>query len=315
MDKYSTNPFLVETFNLSEVNKDEEENSILSLSKKDYELSSLNDSYSQSIENSDTNGTSKGEDLKLEDMRNIFQNTISNIIDKEIDITNPFYNLSQSSLYNIQEENSLLNKKRFKIIRKGRKPIGHNVERRHNSITFDNLQSKIQVHFFSFIIDISNDALLAEFGVNKCLFKEISYKEKQRVSQDFVQQLKNSPISNVLQMPISKKYKKFDEFSNKATLINVCKSSNWLNDFFNINYLALFNYYYNNEKKLNKITFKGKEIILSKKTKSFYDLLEKNKELQKKLIDTAQIVYFNGYKTLIGKNSFVSIKNEIELIE
>ena len=188
-------------------------------------------------------------------------------------------------------------------------------KRKHMSSCFDNLQTKIQVHFLSFIIDISNDALLAEFGVNKCLFKEISYKEKQRVSQDFVQQLKNSPISNVLQMPISKKYKKFDEFSNKATLINVCKSSNWLNDFFNINYLALFNYYYNNEKKLNKITFKGKEIILSKNTKSFYDLLEKNKELQKKLIDTAQIVYFNGYKTLIGKNSFVSIKNEIDLIE
>ena len=101
MDKYSTNPFLVETFNLSEVNKDEDENSILPLSKKDYELSSLNDSYSQSIENSDTNGTSKGEDLKLEDMRNIFQNTISNISDNEINITNPFYSLSQSSLFNI----------------------------------------------------------------------------------------------------------------------------------------------------------------------------------------------------------------------
>ena len=184
-------------------------------------------------------------------------------------------------------------------------------KRKHMSSCFDNLQTKIQVHFLSFIIDISNDALIAEFGANEFLFKGISYKIKQRVSQEFVQQLKNSPISYVLQMEISKKYKNFEEFSNKATFINACKSSNWLSDFFNINYLTLFNYYYNKEKKLNKITFKGKEIILSKKTKSFYDLLEKNKGLQTELVDTAQSVYFNGYKTLIGKNSFVSMKNDL----
>ena len=305
MDKYSTNPFLVETFNLSEVNKDEEENSILSLSKKDYELSSLNDSYSQSIENSDTNGTSKGEDLKLEDMRNIFQNTISNIIDKEIDITNPFYNLSQSSLYNIQEENSLLNKKRFKIIRKGRKPIGHNVERRHNSITFDNLQSKIQVHFFSFIIDISNDALVAYFGRNNTFnFKDITYKKKKIIKFESCDIYKNSCIKDILSNEISPKYKKFPKNNNEYTLNEVCKIA-WFNEFFSMNYMDFFKNYYYKEKPLKEISFKEITITLSKKTKTFYDLLIKYKKDEIELKEAVRRIYFNGYNKIIGKDSFI----------
>ena len=42
--------------------------------------------------------------------------------------------------------------------------------------------------------------------------------------------------------------------------------------------------------------FGNEEIILSKKTKSFYYLLEKgkNKDLKQELITTAKIVYFGG---------------------
>ena len=306
MDKYSTNPFLVETFNLSEVNKDEDENSILPLSKKDYELSSLNDSYSQAIENSDTNGTSKGEDLKLEDMRNIFQNTISNISDNEINITNPFYSLSQSSLFNIQEENSLLNKKRFKINRKGRKPIGHNVERRHNSITFDNLQSKIQVHFFSFIINISNDALVAYFGRNNTFnFKDITYEIKKIIKFEACYKYKNSCIKDILSNEISPKYKKFPKDINKYTLNEVCKISYWFSEFVSINYMDLFKIYYNREIPLKEIQFKGKMITLSKKTKAFYDLLLKNKKDKLELKEAVRRIYFFGDNTIIRKESFL----------
>ena len=61
-----------------------------------------------------------------------------------------------------------------------------------------------------------------------------------------------------------------------------------------MNYLELFKYYYNKKEPLTKKMFKGKEIILSSKTKSFYYLLEKNKDLRTNLINTVNSIYFNG---------------------
>ncbi len=62
-----------------------------------------------------------------------------------------------------------------------------------------------------------------------------------------------------------------------------------------MNYLKLFNFYYNNQKPLTKILFKEKEIVLSKTTKSFYDLLEKNLKDKNELINVVKSTYFKGY--------------------
>ena len=309
MSKYFKNLFSIEPFlpNLTQL-EDEEDNSILSLSKKNYEFSSLNDSYSLSNENSDTNDISKEEELKLEDMRNIFQNTIFDRSDnkiKEIDIMNPLISLSQSSLFNIQEEKSFLKKKRFKINTRGRKPKGNKVERRHNSITFDNLQSKIQVHFFSFIIDISNDALVAYFGRNNTFnFKDITYKKKKIIKFESCDIYKNSCIKDILSNEISPKYKKFPKNNNEYTLNEVCKIA-WFNEFFSMNYMDFFKNYYYKEKPLKEISFKEITITLSKKTKTFYDLLIKYKKDEIELKEAVRRIYFNGYNKIIGKDSFI----------
>ena len=309
MSKYFKNLFLVEPFlpNLTQL-EDEEDNSILSLSKKNYEFSSLNDSYSLSKENSDTNDISKGEELKFEDMRKIFQNTIFDRSEnkiKEFDNMNPFISLSQSSLFNIQEEKSFLKKKRFKINTRGRKPKGNSVERRHNSITFDNLQSKIQVHFFSFIIDISNDALVAYFGRNNTFnFKDITYKKKKIIKFESCDGYKNSCIKDILSNEISPKYKKFPKNNNEYTLNEVCKKA-WFNEFFSMNYIDFFKNYYYKEKPLKEISFKEITITLSKKTKTFYDLLIKYKKDEIELKEAVRRIYFNGYNKIIGKDSFI----------
>jgi hypothetical protein len=309
MSKYFKNLFSVEPFlpNLTQL-EDEDDNSILSLSKKNYEFSSLNDSYSLSNENSDTNDISKGGELKFEDMRNIFQNTILDRSDdkiKEIDIMNPLFSLSKSSLFNIQEEKSFLKKKRFKINTRGRKPKGNKVERRHNSITFDNLQSKIQVHFFSFIIDISNDALVAYFGRNNTFnFKDITYEKKKIIKFESCDGYKNSCIKDILSNEISPKYKKFPKNNNENTLNEVCKIP-WLNEFFSMNYMDFFKKYYYKEKPLKEIPFNKKIITLSKKTKTFYDLLIKYKKDEIELKEAVRRIYFNGYNKIIGKDSFI----------
>ena len=182
-------------------------------------------------------------------------------------------------------------------------------KRTHQKSDFDNLQTKIQVHFITFLKDISNDVLLTEFGENKkeYHFKDISYDIKRKVNYKTSEKYKKSTIKDILQKKISNRYKKPNENSeneNKDILNEVCKKSNWLNDFFNMKYLNLFEYYYNKEQPLKEFTFNEKNIILSSKTKSFHDLLLKNEDDKAKLIETARRVYFYGYNRLIGKKPF-----------
>lgn len=157
--------------------------------------------------------------------------------------------------------------------------------------------------------DISNDVLLTEFGENKkeYHFKDLSYDIKSKVNYITSDKYKKSTIKDILQKKISNRYKKPNENSeneNKDILNEVCKKSNWLNDFFNMKYLNLFEYYYNKEQPLKEFTFNEKNIILSSKTKSFHDLLLKNEDDKAKLIETARRVYFYGYNRLIGKKPF-----------
>ena len=305
-------PFLVETFNLSEVDDDEEEdNSIFSLSKKYYELNSLNEN---SHSNEDTNGTNKEEKINLEvDMKKQIQDLIFNqnyYIENENDLINFVY--WPYDIIDSEKEISFLKQKKkekFKIIRKikGRHPKVNNSKRKHNSTSFDNLQSKIQVHFFSFIIDISNDALDSYFGKDNAFnFKDIIYAKKKLINFESC-----SSIKDILDNEISPKYKNFPKDSNKKTLKNLNDLNiSWIKEFLNMNYMKLFEIYYNKEKQLKEVFFKGRTIILSENTQVFYDLLIKNETIRSELKDACQRIYFNGYNKKIGKDFFV-VKKEI----
>ena len=188
---------------------------------------------------------------------------------------------------------------------------------KHSSTDFDNVQRKIQVHFFTFIINLSNDAIKAEFdSKTQYQFKQIDYKSKILISHENVNKLHKSAIKDILKKKISPKNTKYSEFINTDILNFVCKKSDLLKKFFNINYLVFFNdFYFNEEKETNKIIFEGKEIPFSKKTKNFYHLLKKYENDKTLLIDTAKSIYFYGYDTLIRNNSFIISKKDIELKE
>ena len=104
-------------------------------------------------------------------------------------------------------------------------------------------------------------------------------------------------------------------YDNSQLLNKVSQENPWLIKFFNMKYLELFKYYYNNLEPLEKIIVDGKIITLSKKTKSFYYLLLKYEDIKLELIDTARSAYFNGYNSLIGKNSFRTEKSELDTID
>ena len=182
-------------------------------------------------------------------------------------------------------DNNLINKfKRFSTTsnkKRGRKTEKPS-QKSHDSSSDDNVVLKIQNHFFNFIINLTNEILKKE-NIKED-FKPVDYKIKSNVNHDFFCKLKKYCIKNILEMDISPKFRSKSNDSNRETLNKILykNSSNWLKEFFNINYLELFLNYHNNEKPLSKFVFKEKEIDLCK-TKSFYYLLNKRNNKAKKI--------------------------------
>lgn len=197
--------------------------------------------------------------------------------------------------------------------KRGRPIIGTSKikKKTHGKCDFDNLERKIQVHFLNFLINFCNDALKLEFGYtsNKFSFKKINYNDKTTINYKQTSYLKNLKIKDILNFKISDKYSKSDESANKDLLKRVTGTSIWLDKIFEMKYLQLFNYYYNECEPLNKIFIENKDISLSSKTKSFFCLLEKNIDLKNELINTVKNIYFNGNNNSNTFNTFFTVTN------
>ena len=149
----------------------------------------------------------------------------------------------------------------------------------------DNVRIKIQVHFLTFLINITNDVIDSYFQAKKSgiYFRQINYFDKKNITLSHISRLKDCSIKDILQkIKITPKCRNQGEDYNKdicdkyLKLIEGDESLNWINDFFNMNYLDLFGYYYTYEKK-SDFVIRGRKINYSTKTKPFYDLLEKNR--------------------------------------
>ena len=176
----------------------------------------------------------------------------------------------------------------------------------HGNKSFDNIERKIQVHFLNFIISFCNDALKYYFKNSSFSFKKINQKEKIKVNFNNVSKLKKSKIKDLLNSEISVKFKNFDKNENKKLLSQLKET--WLDKLFDMNYLDLFKYYYNNkESRLDTIIFEKKKIPLTEGTKSFYELLEDNKEIKENIVEVAKIIYFCEHEndgTLFSTKTF-----------
>ena len=258
---------------------------ILSFSEdKTESINGLNDNKLSDIWSN--NCDIKEDEMPLDIFNNIFQEKFVSILSSN--------NFENDKSFNIIEEKGSIYEKTKEAKRRGRKRKREN-RKIHNKYDFDNLLTKIQVHFLKFVINLSNDALKTEFNKGTSHnFKQISYKEKRNVNYDYFMLLKKSKIKDILQINISEKYKNFGEDENKKTFndVNDVNKHQWLNKFFNIDYIKLFSDYY--LKSLKRIDFEGKIINFSEKTKSFNDLLAKNPTIRTQLIDTLNCAYLNG---------------------
>ena len=204
-------------------------------------------------------------------------------------------------------------------------PSNSHLTKKHKRSDSDNILTKIQVHFINFLIDLANEALNVvfysnflvnrgdvqpdfKFNSNHDYFRYINYKYKKKIDYNYMANIFQSPIKNIIIQNISKKYKTLKNFPNynKQLYDLTTEKSNWFKEFLDIKFIEVFNrYYYNNEKPLDKIYFKGKKITISKKTQSFYYLL-KNNDLAELIINSVKNVYLDTYNK---SNLFKTIKN------
>ena len=158
---------------------------------------------------------------------------------------------------------------------RGRKPKDNKIlGKKHKGSDFDNIQTKIQVHFINFLIDFANDAINTEFKEGKPVFDKINYQDKKKIQFDYLQKLFSSPINQIITLNASAKYKNHWNFRlnhNKIVYEKLTKESPWLKSFLDIIYIDMFEKYYNNKDYL----------------------LKKNKVITKEIIDTTEKVYLN----------------------
>ena len=225
--------------------------------------------------------------------------------------TKPMENHIKISLTGTEEikiddqKNKESNKSKFKCIRlkKPGKKINDKSEKirnkkEHTKVSQDNIITKVQTHYISFIISLANDIILNSIGKNKDLiFKDIDYNIKKKAKSEYIEILKDLCVKDILKKPVSSKFRSTDINSNMETYDKIIKINNNLTEviieYFNLNYLVLFEKYINKCKPLNKINIKGKNIYFSEKTKSFYYLLKKNETIKQEIIECTTRIYFN----------------------
>ena len=109
------------------------------------------------------------------------------------------------------------------------------------------------------------------------------------MNHSYVEKLKNKTIGEILQFDASSKNRKFSNTINKQIFTNVISLSPFLNNFFNMSYLELFNNYY---LKCNRtVNLEGNTINYSPKTKLFTDLVQKNNDAADKIKQIAEQNY------------------------
>lgn len=249
-------------------------------------------------------------------MNSVNQNKIKKNLAKNkiiINETNNLENLENKSkipkkifkstkFFKINKDENISNSSNIEEKKRGRKPKCEDKKKRvHDANDDDNILRKLQVHFLSYIISLTNDLIENFVPNNKELkFKNLSYELKKTVNHTYVEELKKKNIGDILQFQASSKNRKSDDDVNKQTYEKICNLFPFFNDFLKMNYVELFNVYY--FKSIKKIYLGGKIINLSEKTKTFSDLLEKNKDAAEKI---QKIAFHNFIENENKKSIFI----------
>ena len=206
-----------------------------------------------------------------------------------------------------------------KIKNRGRKINDKKLKRKtHTSNFIDNILCKLQIHFLNFLVNFSNDAIRTVFQEEKNIFKfkKIEHEIKRDIKSGTLLTLMQNPISYILKQKISNKYWKLSKNTdyNEQIYNKVIKVSEWLKSLFDMNYLELFEKYYNKCIPFDSICFEGRIINFSKETKPFYSLYnELNIEMKGKIINIIKDLYLGKNKSSLKfQELYYQNKNKVE---
>ena len=166
----------------------------------------------------------------------------------------------------------LYKKKRGRQLEKTNK---NKIKNSHDKFAYDNVLRKIQVHYISFLNSLVN-RILIDLNYEE-QFLKINYDIKKKIKKDYIKELKNKKLSDIICSQISKKYKNYNSNFN-TEIYNKIKDNNILKNLLNENYLTFFkNIYCKSEKTINLKKYGlEKEIILTNEVKMLNDLLKDN---------------------------------------
>ena len=252
----------------------------------------INNHCLDDIENDFSNISSSENSIQLNTNLNenlVPAETYREIIERGVgDITKNNSSESNSPFFIISHQINQEKKKR------GRK-VDFNIKRTkkvvHLSSDEDNILIKVQTHYLNFIIYFLNDCIYNYYGNRKIKFIKFARYIKTKVTIDSLKKMKNSSIYNLLkEIGVSPKFSTYDTKNNEKNA-EILSKIPWFKKLLELKFLDLFYYYYNDTKQLKKIFLFEKEITLTKDTKSYYFLLEKNKAIKKKIIEITKYNY------------------------
>ena len=193
------------------------------------------------------------------------------------------------------KDNSLLGKKK----NRGRKKnsIKINKNRSHNKYSKDNIKRKIQVHYLKFLRNLLNQ-IINQILKNNCNIKfyPLNHHFTQKIDKDSFKSIKNKSLGNIFKDNVSQKYKEYESL-NIDVYNKVTSESTIIKNILDKPYLEFIRVYYFNNVKINLSKYGlNKNIILSKDTQFFEDLI--------KIKESQEDINYNNKIHKVFKESF-----------
>ena len=184
----------------------------------------------------------------------------------------------------------------------------------HNKYDWDNIKRKIQVHYFKFLVEFVNKAILEilkEYnkGFDKKIiteniqFKKISYDFAKKIDSESFHLLKTKKLKDIL---IENTSKKFRNFNNKDIYNNIIKLNknvnNIVNNILNNYYLELFDVFYYQKDNINLSKY-GIDLVISLDgIERFQEFLKSQKENEPNFDLYKQRIEQSIYKEFLCSN-------------
>ena len=242
---------------------------------------------------------------------NIPKNIITPIPDSNL------YNNNNNNTQNIMisNKNEIILKKKLKTDKtreKKEKDIFLLKKKRktHNKYDWDNIKRKIQVHYFKFLVEFVNKAILEilkeynkgfdkKINTENIQFKKISYDFAKKIDSESFHLLKTKKLKDIL---IENTSKKFRNFNNKDIYNNIINLNKNVNNILNNYYLELFDVFYYQKDNINLSKY-GIDLVISLDgIERFQEFLKSQKENEPNFDLYKQRIEQSIYKEFLCSN-------------